>query len=258
MRRAGAVRRAIALAAVALLATSCGGEDARGGGQPRLVVAAAASLSDPLRTCSRDFAGADVRLSFAGSDQLAAQVRRGVRFDVLAAADTVLPRRLAAAGLLRAPVAFATNELVVAVPAGSDIRFIDDLARDGVAVAVGAPAVPVGAYTRELLGRLDPATEAAILANVRSAEPDVRGVAGKVAQGGADAGFVYATDVAALEGRLDALVLPDRLQPDVAYAAGVVDGAANPSAARRYLEGLRSGACADALREAGFGPPPAR
>ena len=37
----------------------------------------------------------------------------------------------------------------------------------------------------------------AILANVRSNEPDVAGVVGKVAQGAVDAGFVYVTDVRA-------------------------------------------------------------
>ena len=37
----------------------------------------------------------------------------------------------------------------------------------------------------------------AILANVRSNEPDVAGVVGKVAQGAVDAGFVYVTDIRA-------------------------------------------------------------
>ncbi len=57
-----------------------------------------------------------VRLSFAGSDELAAQIRQGVKPDVYAAANTKLPDELNKEGLLSEPVEFATNELVIAVP----------------------------------------------------------------------------------------------------------------------------------------------
>jgi molybdate transport system substrate-binding protein len=241
-------------AAVVLLAllAGCGGE-AAGDDRPELIVSAAASLTDPLTECSRDFPGADVRLSFAGSDELAAQIRQGVRPDVYAAANTTLPEELAGEGLLREPVEFVTNELVVAVPAeGAEVASLDDLARPGTKLVIGAESVPVGSYTREVLAQLPADQEEAILANVRSEEPDVKGVVGKIAQGAADAGFVYRTDVADLE----AIALPDALQPTVTYGAGVVEGAKQPEPAQEYLDGLTDGACADALRAAGFGPPP--
>jgi molybdate transport system substrate-binding protein len=92
-----------------------------------------------------------------------------------------------------------------------------------------------------------------ILANVRSEEPDVNGVVGKLTQGAADAGFVYTTDI--VEG-LKAIALPETLQPSVAYGAGVVEAAEQADLAQRYLDGLTDGPCADALRDAGFGPPP--
>jgi molybdate transport system substrate-binding protein len=240
------VRWAAALALAALLA-GCGGEE-----RPRLIVAAAASLSAPLKACAPEFEDADVRLSFAGSDELAAQIRQGVRPAVYAAANTALPEQLAREGLLGEPVAFATNELVVAVPDGAAIVALADLARPGVDVVLGAGSVPVGAYARELLARLPAREERAILANVRSEEPDVRGVVGKLAQGAAEAGFVYRTDLAGTG--LDAVELPADLQPAVAYGAGVVEGA--PEVAERYLDDLTGGACARALRDAGFGPPP--
>ena len=245
---------ALAVGALAVGTASCG-EDAGGEGE-RLVVSAAASLTEPLTACGDDFDGARVRLSFAGSDELAAQIRQGFEPDVFAAANTELPETLARAGLLRRSSVFATNELVVAVPAGSDIRGVEDLARDKVTVVAGGPSVPVGSSTRDLLGRLDPSTERAIVANIRSEEPDVKGVVGKVLQGAADAGFAYASDVAAAEARLKAIRLPERLQPEVAYGAGVVAGARNFEDAQRYVDGLRRGPCADALRDAGFRPPP--
>ena len=255
MRRLGL----LAALAAALIA-ACGGDDegsASGAERERLIVSAAASLTDALEACREDFAGADVRLSFAGSDELAAQIRQGVKPDVYAAANTSLPEELAAEGLLATPVEFVTNELVLAVPAAdAKVRSLGDLAAPGTKLVVGAGSVPVGAYTREVLSQLPAAQEQAILDNVRSEEPDVKGVVGKIAQGAADAGFVYNTDVTAAGDDLTAITLPADLQPTVTYGAGVVEGAPQPQLAQRYLDGLTEGACADALRAAGFGPPP--
>jgi molybdate transport system substrate-binding protein len=245
---------AAALVAVVVLA-GCGDDDGQAAAddRPRLIVSAAASLTDPLTECSRKFSEADVKLSFAGSDELAAQIRQGVKPDVYAAANTSLPEQLAQEGLLGEPVEFATNELVLAVPSeDAVVAAIEDLARPGTKLVIGAESVPVGAYTREVLARLPEDQEQAILANVRSEEPDVKGVVGKIDQGAADAGFVYRTDAT----DVNAIALPQELQPTVAYGAGVVEGAEQPELAQRYLDGLTDGACADALAAAGFGPPP--
>jgi len=254
-------RAAILLAGLALLA-GCGDDENEapaneGGSDAELIVSAAASLTDALTGCSKDFEGATVRLSFAGSDELAAQIRQGVKPDVYAAANTTLPDELNAEGLLQEPVEFVTNEVVIAVPAqDAKVASLDDLAQPGIKLVIGAESVPVGAYTREVLGQLPAAQEEAILANVRSEEPDVKGVVGKIAQGAADAGFVYNTDVTAAGDDLKAIELPEDLQPTVTYGAGVVEGAKQPDLAQQYLDGLTDGPCADALQAAGFGPPP--
>jgi molybdate transport system substrate-binding protein len=238
-----------------LLVAVCAGcgddDDAR----PRLVVSAASSMTEALSACSPDFSGADVRLSFAGSDELAAQIRQGVKPDVYAAANTKLPDELNREGLLSKPVEFATNELVIAVPRDSDVRESADLRRQGMKLAIGSESVPIGAYTREVLDRLPHGEGRLILDNVRSNEPDVKGIVGKLTQGAADAGFVYVTDVMAAADKLKAVKLPPALEPEVTYAAGVVKGAQQPDTARRFVDGLTDGACADALAEAGFGAP---
>lgn len=241
--------------ALSLVVVGCGSDDEPAGDEPsRLVVSAAASLSDALTACSTQFEGADVKLSFAGSDELAAQIRQGVKPDVYAAANTRLPEELADEGLLRTPVEFATNELVIAVGGdGTAVERVEDMAKPGIELVIGAESVPVGAYTREVLGRLPDDLEEAILANVRSEEPDVKGVVGKLTQGAADAGFVYLTDVT--EG-VTGVELPPELRPTISYGAGVVEGSRQPELAQRYLDGLADGPCADALREEGFGPPP--
>jgi molybdate transport system substrate-binding protein len=245
------------VALLALAAAGCGDEDAEGGaGNPRLVVSAASSMTEALTACSRDFAAATVRFSFAGSDELAAQIRQGLKPDVYAAANARLPEELHREGRLEAPSEFATNELVIAVPAGSDIRSIDDLTEAGVKIAIGSDSVPIGTYTRETLAKLPADQEQAILDNVRSKEPDVQGIVGKLLLGAADAGFVYVTDVKAANGELHTVGLPDQLEPDVTYAAGVIEGAKQPEAARSFVDGLADGACADALKDAGFGAAP--
>jgi molybdate transport system substrate-binding protein len=250
------VRRALAVmgAVAALLGSACGDDDAEGSG--RLVVSAASSMTEALEACAPEFAGAEVRLQLAGSDELAAQIRQGVEPDVYAAANTRLPEELNEEELLSKPVEFATNTFVLAVPAGSDIRSVDDLTAEGVKLAVGSESVPIGSYTRETLAKLPPDQEKAILANVRSNEPDVRGIVGKLTQGAADAGFVYVTDVEAAGDELEAIELPPELEPQVTYGAGVVKGAKQPEQARAFVAGLTEGRCADALAEAGFGRPP--
>ncbi len=122
-------------------------------------------------------------------------------------------------------------------------------------LAIGSESVPVGAYTREVLERLPGEEGELILDNVRSNEPDVKGIVGKLTQGAADAGFTYVTDVTAAGDALEAIPLPPAVEPDVTYAAGVVRGAKEPELARRFVDELVEGGCADALAEAGFGAP---
>jgi molybdate transport system substrate-binding protein len=232
--------------------TGCGGA---GESSNQVVVSAAASLDTGFREYV-DAAGIDAKMSFAGSDELAAQIRQGVRPDVYAAANTTLPDQLHKEGLVGDPSVIATNTLVLAVPNDSQIDSLDDLTEPGTTIAMGDPAVPVGSYTREVLGKLPAEQRGAIFDNVRSEEPDVSGIAGKLTQGAVDAGFVYVTDVTASGGELKAIQLPADLQPDVSYGAAVVSGAKNPEGARAFIDGLLRGDGARALRNAGFKPPP--
>jgi molybdate transport system substrate-binding protein len=243
--------RRIALICLAVLAGCGGGTNSD---TPELTVSAAASLKTAIG--SYDFDAATVRASFAGSDELAAQIRQGVKPDVFASANTKLPDELYAEGLVEKPVVFAANELVLAVPADGTVAGLDDLAKQGTTIAMGAESVPVGSYTRKVLDGLPQHEREAILANVRSNEPDVAGVVGKVAQGAVDAGFVYVTDVRAAGGELKAIGLPADLKPQVAYGVAVVKGAKHPEQAKRFVDGLLSGAGREALDRAGFLPPP--
>src|SRR3954451_8484367 len=104
-------RIAFLVATLVIAVAGCGGAD-----KSELVVSAASSLKEAFTA----YGGA--RFSFAGSDELAAQIRQGVRPDVFASANTKYPDQLFRAGLVERPVPFTANRLVLAVPADSGIR----------------------------------------------------------------------------------------------------------------------------------------
>jgi molybdate transport system substrate-binding protein len=244
----------VVLAACALALAGCGGSD------DTLRVSAAASLKDALTRYGGEFEEARTRFSFGGSDELAAQIRKGAKPDVFASADTKLPDELYDEGLVEMPVTFAGNRLVLAVPASSDagIASLEDVEKAGTTLAIGSEAVPVGSYARAVLSKLPESASSAILKNVRTQEPDVAGIVGKLTQGAVDAGFVYVSDVRAAGGTLKAIELPDSLQPAVAYGVAVVKGAEHEEAARAFVDGLLDGDGRRALDDAGFEPPPAQ
>ncbi len=247
------------LAVCALLVGACGGDDSSssGGSRPQLTVSAAASLKAAFTEYGKQFKDADSRFSFAGSDELAAQIEKGVKPDLFAAANTKLPDALYAKGLVEKPTVFAGNRLVLAVPAdGSKVSSLKDLEAKGVKLAIGAKDVPVGSYTRTVLDKLPPQESKAILANVRTEEPDVAGITGKLTQGAVDAGFLYASDVRATDDKLKAIQLPEELQPSVTYGVAVVKGAKHPQQAKAFIAGLLDGDGKQALHDAGFLPPP--
>lgn len=246
----------LAVAAVLSAAEVLGGCSSGAGNA--LVVSAAASLKSAFTHYGQQVQSPRPRFSFAGSDLLAAQIEQGVRPDVFASANAQLPDMLYARHLVARPVIFATNRLVLAVPTGSArVHSLADLTKPGVTVAIGARTVPIGSYTRQVLARLGTSVAARILAHVRTEEPDVAGIVGKLSQRATDAGFVYVTDVKAARGVLRAIELPARLQPGVAYAAAVVQGAPHAAQARRFVAGLLRGPGRSDLRAAGFGVPPA-
>ena len=109
-RRPAPVVLASLLLAALLLAAGCGGDLGGTGAAasataapPTLRVSAASSLERAFTAYGRQFYDATARFSFGGSDELAAQIERGAKPDVFAAAGTRLPRELHAKGLVEKP-----------------------------------------------------------------------------------------------------------------------------------------------------------
>jgi molybdate transport system substrate-binding protein len=229
---------------LAVLTTACGGSPSS---DEPLDVYAAASLAEVFPQID-----AEARFSFAGSDELATQIREGAPADVYAAASSKYPQELFAEELVEEPVTFASNRLVLLVPRGNPaaIESIEDVLQPGTRLVIAAEGVPAGDYTRTILETLG---LSAALDNVVSNEDDVKGVAGKVALGEADAGFVYATDVTPVADRVFAIELPDGSQPPIEYQVAVVAASDDEDAARAFVEKLLADEGRSVLEAAGFG-----
>jgi len=219
-------------------------------GRSTLQVFAAASLSDAFTEIGRQVEqrrpGLTVRFNFAGSQQLATQIEQGAAADVFASADERWMAYAMERGLLSgAPAVFARNRLVVIVPKTNPARIqrLQDLARGGVKLVLGADAVPVGRFSRIVLRNLsrDPAFggdfATRTLRNVVSEEENVKSVVGKVQLGEADAGIAYRSDVTPTVARtIRVFEIPDSANVLASYPMALVKGAREPEAARAFLE----------------------
>ena len=198
------------------------------------------------------------RYSFAGSDQLALQIRQGAPADVFAAASPKYTELAYRDGFVTKPIVFATNKLIVLVPKSNPagIRTVYDLRRAGVKVVIGDKSVPIGTYTRQILDTLGITND--VMPNVVSQETDVKGIVSKVALGEADAGFVYRTDARPVASRTRALAVPDWAQPPIRYEIAVVKASSHPVAARAFVKRVTSTRGRKLLAAAGFGLPKKR
>jgi molybdate transport system substrate-binding protein len=215
-----------------------------------LNVFAAASLTDVFPK----IAGGE-RYSFAGSDQLALQIRQGAPADVFASASPKYTELAYRDGYVQKPVVFATNKLILLVPRSNPaaIKSVYDLRRPGLKVVIGDKTVPVGSYTRQILDALGITND--VMGNVVSQETDVKGIVTKVAMGEADAGFVYRTDARPVAGHTRTISLPAWAQPPIRYEIAVVKTSSHVASARAYVKKVTSRRGRKLLAAAGFGLP---
>ncbi|MGF2950026.1 molybdate ABC transporter substrate-binding protein [Microbacterium alcoholitolerans] len=183
---------------------------------------------------------------YDGSSTLVTQLQEGARADVLATADERSMQLAIESDLASDPQLFATNTLVVAVPAGNPggVDSLDDLA--DVVTVLCAPEVPCGKASATLLD------DAGVAVTPASLEQNVTAVLQKVAAGEADAGLVYATDIIgddAVRG-----FAPDGADAVVnRYPIVALDGASEAGVA--FAEFVRGETGQQILSDLGFGAP---
>jgi len=206
--------------------------------QQSVTVFAAASLTEAFTTIGKSFEqqhpGVTVKFNFAGSQVLATQMEQGAKADVFASADQRWMKYADDKKLLAAPaVVFARNRLVLVTPKSNPggIERLQDLARPGLKLVLAGRQVPVGAYSREALTRLNSAAgfprhyDQLALSNLVSEEENVRAVATKVQLREADAGIVYQTDITeSVRPQLRVFEIPDPYNPIAEYPIATVAG----------------------------------
>ena len=260
LRRAALVALSLSLGAIA--------GPAQAAGKTPLRVFAAASLSDAFTEIAHAFErrhrGVEVQLGFAASQQLVTQIEQGAEAGVFASADERWMEYARDHGLLAdSPAVFARNRLVAIVPASNParIRRLQDLAGHGVRFVTCSDAVPVGRYTRTVLGNLSKTPgfgsdfSARVLRNVVSEEENVRSIASKVQLGEADAGIVYRSDVTpALARQVRVLEIPEPANVLASYPIAIVKNGGHPEEARAFVDLVRSAEGQGILARWGFLP----
>src|SRR3954463_173534 len=189
------LRLALALAAALVLAAPAAAQ--------AVTVYGAASLSSAFPVIDKA-----PKYTFAGSNQLQLQIERGAPADLFASASPAEPQALFREGKCSRPVTFATNVLVLVSPRNTPAgrRSVCGLRGGNPRLAVGTAGVPIGAYTRQLLRRMQ--LSSVLDTNIVSLEPNVSGIVAKVGLGSADAGFAYFSDWKAAAARTARIDLP--------------------------------------------------
>lgn len=235
---------------------------------PPIDLFAAASLREVLDALAADHlqrSGRTVRVTYAGSAQLARQIEQGAPADLFISADEVWMDWLQARNLIETATRqrVAGNTLVLIVPAGSDVApvdlgsvvALDERLGDG-RLAMADVSVPAGRYGQQAL------THLGLWSGVehRLAPGDsVRAALALVARGEAPLGVVYATDARAEPGVRAVATFPaDSHEPIVYPAARLrrVQGGGDAMAAQAFLDLMASAEGQAVFRRFGFTRPP--
>lgn len=245
-------RRLLAvLALVPLAVTACSGQE---GAEVELFAAASLGVAGDALIAEYQQAHPEINIkaTYAGSAQLVTHLQEGATPDLLITADTVSmdrAREVAPQELTGEPTLLASNTLVLATapgnPAGVDS--LEDLGQDGVITALCAPEVPCGRLAAAELDR------AQLVPSSATQENSVSAVTTKLATGQADAGFIYTTDAATLEG-VQVIPLPE-VEPNSYPLALTQRGRGNPAAMDFSTWLLESEQARDILTRHGFTTP---
>lgn len=191
-----------------------------------------ASFTDIAAAFEKAHPGVKVTLNFAGSSTLVAQIGNGAPADVFASADPAnMDKLVDAKSIDGSPLIFTRNKLMIVIGKGNPLRIktLADLARPEVFVALGAPGVPVGDYSRQILAK------AGVTVTPKTLESNVAAIVNKAALREIDAGIVYVTDVAIDDYRVDGIAIPDEQNVVATYPIGAVTGSENRTTAAGFV-----------------------
>ena len=237
-------------------------------GPPAIDLFAAASLREVLDALAADHlqrTGRTVRITYAGSAQLARQIAQGAPADLFVSADEAWMDWLDARGLVETATRrrVAGNGLVLIAPIGTSDESVDLTSTTALGrrlgdgrLAMADLSVPAGRYGRQAL------THLGLWSSVESrlAPGDsVRAALALVARDEAPLGIVYATDARAEPRvRVVATFPPDSHVPIIYPAARLqrLQGGGDPVAAQAFLDRMMSAEGQAVFQRFGFTRPP--
>lgn len=250
----------LAVTVVLGLGARCGDEEPKGSAAStssspttaaagNLTVLAAASLSESFKELGTAFEAkhpdSKVTFSFDSSSALAAQANNAVPADLFASADQANMKKVTDAGNATGPKVFAHNKLAIIVAKGNPkkIKSLADFTR--VSFVLCAPEVPCGKYGVEALSK------AAVKAQPKSLETNVKGVVTKITSGEADAGIGYVTDAKAAA-NAEGIEIPDAQNVVAEYPVAVLKQSANSTLAQAFLDFIVGAEAQAVLAKYGF------
>lgn len=222
-----------------------------------ITVSAAASLTGAFQQIGEQFEdanpGAQIAFNFDSSTTLAQQVLDGQQVDAFASADEANMTKLLDAGkVVGEPRTIATNSLMIVVKPGNPlgIQSLADLNKAGV-VALCGETVPCGRFAGQALTNANVDIPEDRITRGQNAKATVAAVA----DGDADAGIVYVTDVQAEGDAVTGVPIPADVNVVAVYPMAVLTDSINQPLADAFVAYVLSAPGQAALQEAGFGAP---
>jgi molybdate transport system substrate-binding protein len=222
-----------------------------------VTIFAAASLTNAMKDIASAYeakSGDKLVFNFAGSNELATQIKKGAPVDIFFSADEIQMDGLAKAGLIDSAsrTDLLSNTLVIVVPKDGPASLtpagLEDAAIKRLALA-DPKSVPAGVYARDYLTKLGlwNKLESKVVPTV-----NVRAALAAVESGNVEAGIVYKTDAGISKAVKIAYEVPRGEGPAISYPVALVKGGPDAEAARKFLSYLESDEGAAVFKKYGF------
>jgi molybdate transport system substrate-binding protein len=245
-----------------VMATSQGSSDSG-----TLMVFAAGSLTQPFTELGALFeaqnSGMKVSFNFQNANTLAQQIGQDAPADVFASAAEKYMTDAVATGRINNDdvIIFARNKLVVIIPKDNpaNIQTLQDLAKPGIKLVMGAKEGPQGIYVENFLSnavqdsQFSPQYKDLVYQNVVSYESTVNAVVTKVSLGEADAGIVFFSDSqGSAVDKVNILEIPDSLNIEARYPIAPLNDSQNLKMAKAFVDFVLSSSGQEVLNKYGF------
>ncbi|WP_295195967.1 molybdate ABC transporter substrate-binding protein [Veillonella sp.] len=249
------------LGAALLVAAGCGSSTQTGGNtidkSQKITVSAAASLQAAMTELKTNFIKehnmdeSQIAINFGGSGTLRQQIESGAPASIFVSADEKNMKMLQDKQLVDNVKPLTANSLVLIMQKDKTPVKIDQLGSVNRLAIGTVETVPAGKYAKETLTALNLWNQ--VEPNIVYAK-DVKAVAAYVAEGSAEAGFVYKTDALDLKEKVQITdTAPANSHTPILYPIGIVTKYDSPLA-QEFYKYLTSEEAQKVLEKYGFAP----